>query len=71
MKKIYTLFVLQVSVICCTAQWAVSGNDLFNTNIGGIGIGITAPTAPLHIRSPYDNILNLQTSDNNWLYTQW
>jgi hypothetical protein len=30
--------------------WAVSGNDIYNTNTGNVGIGTTTPTAKLHVR---------------------
>ncbi len=30
-------------------QWATSGNDIYNTNTGKVGIGNSTPAAPLHI----------------------
>jgi hypothetical protein len=31
--------------------WAVSGNNVFNTNTGNVGIGTNAPARPLHVRA--------------------
>ena len=38
---------------------------------GNVGIGTASPSAGLHIASTNDGIMNLQTQDNTWLYTQW
>ena len=31
------------------AQWATNGNDIYNTNSGNVGIGISTPLTDLHI----------------------
>ncbi|HPS51757.1 MAG TPA: hypothetical protein PK892_13705, partial [Bacteroidales bacterium] len=31
------------------AQWATSGNNIYNTNTGNVGIGTTTPTFKLHV----------------------
>jgi len=33
------------------AQWTTSGNDIYNSNTGKIGIGTTSPQTPVHIYS--------------------
>jgi hypothetical protein len=43
--------------------WAVSGNNIFNTNTGNVGIGTTGPTHSLHVRASIP-ILNIQDSDS-------
>ena len=48
-----TLF--QDGVTFSGSNWTVSGNDIYNSNSGFIGIGVTNPQAPLHI----------STTDNN------
>ena len=30
-------------------QWSVNGNDIYNTNGGKVGIGVTNPVEPLHV----------------------
>ncbi len=34
------------------AYWADSGNDIYNTNSGYVGVGTNNPSAPLHVYSP-------------------
>ncbi len=43
--------------------WSVSGNNVFNTNTGNVGVGTNAPTHPLHVRAIIP-ILNVQDSDS-------
>ncbi|HWT00713.1 MAG TPA: hypothetical protein VN256_10740 [Pyrinomonadaceae bacterium] len=31
------------------AQWANNGTDIYNTNTGKVGIGISTPFSPLHV----------------------
>lgn len=38
---------------------------------GRVGIGTHNPGTLLHLTSAADPIVNFQTSDNGWLYTQW
>lgn len=38
---------------------------------GSVGVGTGSPSAPLHVRSSNDAIMNFQTADDSWLYTQW
>src|SRR5205823_2690920 len=33
-------------------QWTMSGNDIYNSNSGNVGIGTTGPGAKLDIKSP-------------------
>jgi hypothetical protein len=41
--------------------WTKNGNDIFNNNIGNVGIGITNPTSLLHVQGNYsggvDNLI--------------
>lgn len=43
--------------------WQVSGNNVFNTNTGNVGIGTASPTHPLHLAASIP-ILNVQDSDS-------
>jgi hypothetical protein len=43
--------------------WSVSGNNVFNTNTGNVGVGTNTPTHPLHLRASIP-ILNVQDSDS-------
>ncbi len=52
MKKIYLTFIAVLSVFQFTyAQWSpsTSGNNIYNTNTGSVGIGTTTPTATLDV----------------------
>lgn len=54
------------------AYWKLSGSNLYASSTAwNVGIGTTGPWGPLHVRSTSDNILNLQTADDSWLYSQW
>jgi len=49
-------------------NWQKSGNDIYNANIGKVGIGTSAPTdAMLHIEGhgTYDGILRINNSGSN------
>jgi len=45
-----------------SGPWTISGNNIYNTNTGNVGIGTTNPLTNLHISSPA-SVLRLQ--DNN------
>ncbi len=36
--------------------WSVSGNDVFNTNTGNVGIGTTTPAATLHVNTSGEGV---------------
>lgn len=61
MKAIF-LFITAVflSPIFTYAQWNVSGNDIYNTNSGNVGIGTTTPSVLLEVRKDQ----NLETVVN-------
>jgi hypothetical protein len=47
-----------------SSVWATSGDDIYNTNIGSVGIGINSPTRTLHMNdegSSYLHITNTAT----------
>jgi carbonic anhydrase/acetyltransferase-like protein (isoleucine patch superfamily) len=58
------------SSISGAGLWAASGSDIYNTNIGNIGIGTTSPTANLSLVStgttPIIDITNGNTSTTSW-----
>ena len=61
MKKMKTLRNLMLAVIVLTAfslstqaQWAVNGADIYNTNVGNVGIGITTPLYKLQVNRDND-----------------
>jgi hypothetical protein len=48
--------------------WAINGNNVFNTNIGNVGIGTTAPQRALHVAADAA-ALRLQDDDNPASYS--
>ena len=40
--------------------WLANGNDIYNSNSGNVGIGITAPTSKLHIGDARNNAILLK-----------
>ena len=54
MKTGINIFVFLVCLFPVTqsfAQWATSGTNIFNTNTGNVGIGISSPESKLHVRN--------------------
>lgn len=50
MKKILFLFIYLLSLKMAFTQWTTSGNDIYNSNTGNVGVGTTAPTSKLDTR---------------------
>lgn len=48
-KLILSFFVIFITAQFSYAQWASSGNNIYNSNIGNVGIGTAAPLTRLHI----------------------
>ena len=48
MKKILAILVLVLFGTMSYAQWGTTGNDIYNTNTGNVGIGTTTPLFLLH-----------------------
>ncbi len=71
MKKLITLLYMSSISFSIYAQWTAIGNDIYNTNTNNIFIGSLNPSGTLNVRSSFDNIINFQTADNQWLYSQW
>ncbi len=42
-----------------TGLWLANGNDIYNSNSGNVGIGITGPTAKLHLFTSGAEAINL------------
>lgn len=40
---------VQTTAASGSPQWTTSGNDIYNSNIGNVGIGTTTPTENLHV----------------------
>jgi len=52
MKSLTTLFIATIIILFSTrvnAQWATSGNNIYNTNSGFVGIGTSSPTYLLDV----------------------
>ncbi|OGB90196.1 hypothetical protein A2625_04360, partial [candidate division WOR-1 bacterium RIFCSPHIGHO2_01_FULL_53_15] len=56
------------------ASWGISGNNIYNTNAGNVGIGTSAPQSPLYVvgspEAGNDSVLrviNNQTNGKNYL----
>src|SRR5215208_2982882 len=52
MKKLSILLSLILIVSISNAQWTTSGNDIYNTNTGNVGVGTSAPPARLSVLQP-------------------
>jgi len=52
MKKILAVLVFVLLGTITYAQWNTSGDNIYNTNTGNVGIGITTPTEKLHVFKP-------------------
>jgi len=48
MKKSIFLFALLSLSTISFSQWTTSGNNIYNSNSGNVGIGVTTPTVKLH-----------------------
>ncbi|GGA93380.1 hypothetical protein [Puia dinghuensis] len=44
------------------SQWSTSGNNIYNTNSGNVGIGTSSPTFPLHLTGSVNDILGITGS---------
>ncbi|GGB14702.1 hypothetical protein [Puia dinghuensis] len=44
------------------SQWSTSGNNIYNTNSGNVGIGTSSPTFPLHLVGSVNDILGITGS---------
>ncbi|HVW96823.1 MAG TPA: hypothetical protein VHA56_12710, partial [Mucilaginibacter sp.] len=54
MKFLITTTVLCLLALIGRAQWNTSGNDIYNTNTGNVGIGTSTPQALLEVSPPGD-----------------
>ncbi|HVW96021.1 MAG TPA: hypothetical protein VHA56_08640, partial [Mucilaginibacter sp.] len=54
MKFLITTTALCLLALIGRAQWNTSGNDIYNTNTGNVGIGTAAPQALLEVSPPGD-----------------
>jgi len=52
MKKILAVLLFVLLGTITYAQWNTSGDNIYNTNTGNVGIGITTPTEKLHVFKP-------------------
>ena len=49
MKKTLLSLIAVAAALPCFAQWATSGNIIYNTNTGSVGVGTTNPLAGFHV----------------------
>ena len=50
MKKSLLLSLSGVFIVsCASAQWTVSGNNIYNSNTGNVGVGVTNPNGKLDV----------------------
>ncbi len=43
---------LMVSTLTVSGQWITTGNNIYNTNFGNVGIGTSSPGALLQVENP-------------------
>ena len=50
LKAAFGLLILLCAFVQAQDPWATSGNDIYNTNSGNVGIGINNPGHELHLQ---------------------
>ncbi|GGB14868.1 hypothetical protein [Puia dinghuensis] len=64
MKKLAWCFF--ACFLCLSArsqsQWSTSGNNIYNTNTGNVGIGTTSPISPLHVSGTVNDLISVTGS---------
>ena len=64
----FTGVLYQNGVTVDSTIWASSGNDVYNTNTGNVGIGTDTPTALLHIKTTLAlPCIQLESASNNFI----
>jgi hypothetical protein len=53
MKKLFSLLAILFAVQFSYAQWTTSGNDIYNSNSGNVGIGTGASPTTINSSSPF------------------
>jgi len=64
MKTTLLSLVILLSINTAFAQWTTSGTNIYNSNTGNVGIGVTSPTAPLHIAATAHPSLSVGVTGN-------
>jgi hypothetical protein len=60
MKTLFITFLLSFFLLQFSyAQWTTSGTNIYNSNTGNVGIGITTPTSLLHLQSSIVPLISL------------
>ncbi len=66
MKKVLLMITTLLSTsIIAHAQWTTSGNNIYNTNTGAIGIGTTTPSGKLQVNGTIVSVVSGAGGDNN------
>ncbi|GGA87944.1 hypothetical protein [Puia dinghuensis] len=61
MKRLSVLF-FAFTWQAALCQWQTSGNNIYNSNTGNVGIGTSSPTFPLHLIGSVNDILGITAS---------
>lgn len=58
-------FCLLTCFLCLSArsQWTISGNNIYNSNTGNVGIGTTSPSTPLQINGSVNDPLSVKSAE--------
>jgi len=51
MKRIVFFIIACLNVFAARSQWTTSGTNIYNSNTGFVGIGLSSPSYPVHIQS--------------------
>jgi hypothetical protein len=64
-RLVLSLLVILILPLLSIAQWTSSGTNIYNTNIGNVGVGTSSPISKLNVQSDDLQLQLTGTSDSN------